>query len=148
MQTEVEVKFLNVDHDKIRENLQANGAQLVLPMRTMRRVIMDYPDWRLQSQSSYVRVRDEGDKITLTYKRFDELSIDGAKEVQTHVQDYQTTVELLSHLGLVVTSTQQTRRETWQMGECEVVLDEWPWLKPYIEIEGPDVKSLQSVAKK
>ena len=29
---------------------------------------------------------------------------------------------------------------------CEVVLDEWPWLEPMIEIEGPSEESVKTAA--
>jgi adenylate cyclase class 2 len=34
-------------------------------------------------------------------------------------------------------------RETWEFRGCEIVLDVWPWLNTYIEIEGPDTSTLQ-----
>ena len=43
-------------------------------------------------------------------------------------------------------SFQESKRETWTFRDCEIVLDEWPWLKPYIEIEGPDSQTLQHVS--
>ncbi|MGH7196783.1 MAG: class IV adenylate cyclase [Candidatus Saccharimonadales bacterium] len=147
MQTEIEVKFLNVDHDEIRSKLKELGALLEYPMRLMRRSIMDYEDERLQKDNSYIRVRDEGDKITLTFKKFHAQSVDGAKELAAVVDDYDTTIKLLEAVGLTVCSQQESKREAWQLGECEVVLDEWPWLKPYIEIEGPSEMLLRETAK-
>lgn len=43
-------------------------------------------------------------------------------------------------------SIQESRRETWQLGDVEIMLDEWPWLKPYIEIEGPSEEQVRVVA--
>jgi hypothetical protein len=47
-----------------------------------------------------------------------------------------------------VKSLQESKRETWLLEECEVVLDEWPWLNPYIEIEGASEEALQSCVQK
>jgi adenylate cyclase class 2 len=55
---------------------------------------------------------------------------------------------LLTATGLKFRSFQETRRETWQLGEVEIVLDEWPWLDPYMEIEGPTEADLKEVAEK
>src|SRR5690606_26156180 len=41
---------------------------------------------------------------------------------------------------------QESRRETWRLGEVEVVIDEWPWIPPYIEIEGETEAEVQSAA--
>lgn len=145
MQTEIEVKFLNVHHDTIREKLQKAGAKLITPMRLMRRVTIDTEDMR--HKNAYIRIRDEGNKITMTYKQFDELSIDGAKEIETEVSDFQTTIDLLNVAGLPHNSFQESKREEWQLNGVEIVLDEWPWLNPYIEIEGHSKESIQKTAE-
>lgn len=150
MQTEIEVKFLGINHDAMRARLQKAGAHLEQPMRLMRRTIFDWPDGRLEkSADAHVRVRDEGHRVTMTYKNYDlQLSVEGTKEVEITVNDFQAAVDLLQALGMVAKSQQESKRETWRLDDCEVVLDEWPWLKPFMEIEGPSQKSLKAVAKK
>jgi adenylate cyclase class 2 len=138
MTTEIEAKFLDVNHDEVRATLKAAGATLITPMRLMKRAVIDYPDHRLQKEhDGYVRVRDEGDKVTLTYKQFDSLSINGAKELELQIDSFDTAVQMFESIGLIVKSFQESRRETWRLGAVEIVLDEWPWLNPYIEVEGP-----------
>ena len=146
MQTEIEVKFPNVDFEKIRAQLKQLGASLEQPMRHMRRAIIETPSMR--EKHSFVRVRDEGDKVTLTYKQVDENSLTGAKEIEVTVSDFEATVALLEQSGLPYKSFQESRRETWQLGNVEVVLDEWPHLDPYIEIEGPTEEAVKEIAKK
>lgn len=145
MQTEIEVKFLHTDHDKIRDKLKQLGATLVTPMRLMRRVTIDTE--KMRQKNAYIRIRDEGDKVTMTYKQFDELSIDGAKEIETEVGDFQSAIDLLHAAGLPYHSFQESKREEWLLDKIEIVLDEWPWLKPYIEIEGYSVESVQKTAE-
>jgi adenylate cyclase class 2 len=147
MQQEIEAKFLNVDLDDVRARLKKAGAELKQPMRLMRRAIIDYPDRRMQTGSdAWIRVRDEGDKITLTYKSSKEHAFGGAHEIETRVSDYGQTVAIFQAIGLKVHAEQESKRETWQMNDVEIVLDEWPWLKPYIEIEGPTEESVQAAA--
>lgn len=149
MKEEIEAKFLNVDFADLRQRLTGLGAVCEQPMRLMRRVIMDYPDRRLHHEGAYIRVRDEGDKKTLTYKRFDktrELHVASAQELETTIGSLEDTVALLQNLGMEIRSEQESRRETWKLGKVEVVLDEWPWLNPYIEIEGESEQALQRVA--
>jgi adenylate cyclase class 2 len=151
MQTEVEVKFLQVDHDDIRAKLKAAGAELEQPMRLMRRSLFDFEDKRLHKSWAHFRVRDEGDKVTMTLKREKRdgaTDAHGVQEVETTVGDYEIAVELFKELGLVMESQQESKRENWELDGCEVVLDEWPWLKPYIEVEGPTEEAIRSVAKK
>jgi len=149
MNTEIEAKFLHSNHGELRQILQTLGATCVSPMRLMRRAIIDYPDRRLQTgdPNSYVRVRDEGDKVTLTYKRFASLSISGAEEIETTVASFEDTVKVFTSIGLAVVSLQESKRETWEFGACEIVMDEWPWLDPYIEIEAGSESEVRNMAE-
>ena len=146
MKPEVEAKFLNVNHDEVRAKLKELGAKLEVPMRTMRRTILDYPDGRFETRDkSRLRVRDESDKVTVTYK----TSGDGQyqDEIETTVGSYETMIELFEAIGLKKFSAQETKRETWTYRDAEIVLDEWPWVKPYIEIEGESQEAITEIAK-
>ena len=144
--TEIEAKFLNVDFDNIRTKLKSLGAKCEQPMRLMRRVIIEPPE--LEEKNAFIRVRDEGDKVTLTYKQFDDqTSVHGTKEIEVQVSDFDTTIALLQQVGLEHCSFQESRRETWKLGEVEIALDEWPWLDPYIEIEGYSEEVVRNTAR-
>jgi adenylate cyclase class 2 len=145
MKCEIEAKFLDINHDEIRQKLKSLGAKLEKPMRMMRRVTIDTP--QMKSKDSFVRVRDEGDRVTITYKQFDKLSVDGAKEIEIIVSHFEDSIALLAAAGLIQGSYQETKRETWRLGNAEIVLDVWPWLNPYIEIEAVDVKTVKSTTK-
>jgi adenylate cyclase class 2 len=145
MKTEIEVKFLKVNFDVLREKLTQLGAKCVQPMRLMRRAIIEPPE--LARKDAFVRVRDEGDKVTLTYKQFDDHeAFSGVQEIEVTVSDFDATVALLAKAGLPHKSFQESRRETWQLDGVEIVLDEWPWLSPYIEIEGQSEEGVRSAA--
>src|SRR5690606_22869977 len=101
----------------------------------------------MKQKNAFLRVRDEGDKITLTYKQFNDLSVDGAKEYEIAVSDFQATIELLKSAGLPYRSFQESKRETWKLGDAEIVLDEWPWLNPYVEIEGNSEAHVREISE-
>src|SRR5690606_30924057 len=88
----------------------------------------------------------EGHRVTMTYKQYDELTVTGTKEIEVEVSDFTATVAILEQAGLPAHTYQETRRETWRLGDVEIVLDEWPWVKPYIEIEGQSEKQLRECA--
>ena len=149
METEVEAKFLNVDHDELRFKLQGLGAKLVQPKRLMRRVNVDYTDRRLErQQNGWLRIRDEGDQVSVAYKQVDAAGIHGMKEVQITVDDFTRARQLFESIGLEVKSYAETRRETWRVEGCEVVLDEWPWVRTFCELEGPNEAAIQALADK
>jgi adenylate cyclase class 2 len=144
MNTEIEAKFLNIDFSEMRIKLTELGATCEQPMRLMRRAIIETTE--LEAKHSFVRVRDEGHKVTLTYKQVDENSLTGVKEVEVDVSNFEDTILLLEQAGLAHKSFQESRRETWRLDDVEVVLDEWPWLNPYIEIEGHDEQHVKDAA--
>ena len=146
MKTEIEVKFCDIDLDATREILARAGAVCEQPMRLMRRIIIETET--LAQRHGFVRVRDEGDRTTLTYKQFDEASLTGAKEIEVTVSDFDATVALLEQVDLVHKSFQESRRETWKLGDVEVVIDEWPHLNVYIEIEGASEEGVKRAAEK
>jgi adenylate cyclase class 2 len=148
MQTEIEAKSLDADHDALRVKLRELGATLEQPMRLFRRHNMDFPDGRLRSRGGWARVRDEGDKITASYKELSDRTVHGTKEVCVAVDSYDSAKALLEELGLKATSYQETKRESWRLGELQIELDQWPWTKPYIEIEAPDEAALKDIFQK
>jgi adenylate cyclase class 2 len=149
MPTEIEAKFLKVDVDDIRARLKTAGAKLEHPMRLMRRDQFDHADERYKKGnfSERLRIRDEGNKLTMTYKRKRPGS-EYPIELETTIGSYETTKQLLTAVGLHSFSYQESRRETWRLDDVEVVIDEWPWLDPYIEIEGSSEENIKAMATK
>jgi len=149
MKPEIEVKFCNVSHDEMRAKLKALGATCEVPMRTMRRKSFDFPDMRLDKErNAWVRVRDESNKITMSYKQLNNRELDGTHEVNLTIDNFDLACNFLEQIGMEVKAVQETRRESWMLDNFEIELDEWPWTKPYIEFEGPDEASLKDLAGK
>ena len=148
MKPEIEAKFLDVDHDALRAKLKELGAECVQPMRLMKRKNYDFSDGRLRKVGGWVRLRDEGGKVTLSYKQLKDRTLLGTQEVSVAVNDFESADALLQAIGLKVKTYQETRRESWRLDEFEIELDEWPWVKPFAEIEGPDEAGLKELAAK
>lgn len=142
---------MNVSFDKVRAKLKELGAVCEQPMRLMRRVVMDTPDMSLHAEHSFLRIRDEGHKITITFKKIDKskaLHIASTKEVEIDVSSFEKAIELMEACGFVVLSLQESKRETWKLDSGEIVLDEWPWLRPLLEIEADEEKTVEDIALK
>ena len=143
MKNEIEAQFLDIDKTKIRKKLKEIGATLVKPEVLMRRTVFD------TGINTFARVRDEGDKIVMTYKNVsDENSIMGTKEVNLTVNDYDDAVLFLESCGLQPKAYQETKREIWALDKVEITIDTWPWLPTFMEIEGPSEKSVWDTATK
>jgi adenylate cyclase class 2 len=89
METEIEVKFPDIDQEALRSSLKEKGAILEYPEVLMRRKTFDYSDRRLNKIGGWIRVRDEGDKITLSYKQLNDRTLHGTKEIDVVVDDFE-----------------------------------------------------------
>lgn len=153
---EIELKFLRVDHNDIRSRLSAAGAQLIFPMQLLKRAILDYPDRRLHTSNTtdageggYVRVRTEPDgTIELMHKYFHGGLDKKVSETAVKVADFDQTIAFLESIGLEQGSYQESKREVWHLDDTEVVLDEWPWVDPFIEIEADNIDKVHSTCIK
>lgn len=148
MNAEIEVKFVDVDIDDIRQRLEEAGAELEQPMRDMKRALIE--EEHHAAENMFIRIRDEGDKVTLCLKKktksLEASTIDSTYEIETTIGDFDTAVELFKVAGWHYITYQESRRETWRYGDVEVVIDEWPWIQPYIEIEGASEEAVKQAA--
>lgn len=146
MQSEIEAKFADIDVIAFRQKLTAIGATEKHPEVAMRRKNFDFPDRRMENANAWIRVRDEGNKITLSYKQLGERTIDGMKELNVNISDFETTCNILIATGLVEKSYQETKRETWHYKDVEITIDTWPWIPSFVEIEGPTENDVKQAA--
>jgi adenylate cyclase class 2 len=152
---EKEVKFLGIDPKRIQEKLMKLGAKKLFD-RLYRRRVFDYPDLRLDKQGAWVRVRDEGDKVTLTFKqRLGVRGHDGVtndesmEEVEVEVSDFDKTAEILRRIGLKEKHYIENRRIRYLFfGGVEFDLDFWPMIPPYLEIEAKSWGKIDEVIVK
>lgn len=146
MQIEYEATFINVDKDEVRQRLTAAGAVLVRPEFLQRRIIFDLPPGK-QDPSRWLRVRDEGDRITLSLKVVDGDRIENQQELCLTVSSMDDAVELLTVIGCRTKAYQETKRELWQLDDVEITIDEWPYLEPFVEVEGQSEAAVQEVSR-
>jgi len=139
---EIEVKFLNIDPDLIENRLKEVGAKKVFE-RFYKRKAFDYPDLRLDKAGAWIRLRDEGDKITLAFKQRIGMAADaksndkGMEEIEVEVDDFEKTANLLLKAGFIEKHYAENKRIRYQLNDIEFDIDFYPQLEPYLEIEAP-----------
>lgn len=139
---EIEVKFLNINPNKLQKKLADIGASKVGEY-FQRWKTFDYSDWRLDKDGAWIRLRDEGDgKITLTYKkRLGMKSRDGAvndagmEEVEIEVSDFLKTASIFKQAGFIEKHYAEKKRIRWIKDDIIFDIDTYPALDPYLEIE-------------
>lgn len=147
MQIEYEATFPNIDKDKLREKLGEIGAELVRPEFIQKRKVFNLPKGH-EILGGWLRVRDEGDKITMTLKIVDGDRIENQKEINVLVESFDAACELLRTLGCQEKAYQVSKRELWLLDEVEITLDEWPYLEPFVEVEGKSEERVKQVSEK
>lgn len=142
MNLEIEATFIEIDKANLRAKIKALGGKLFQPEILMRRVVFD------TGEHSFVRVRDEGNKIVMTYKCHHNNSLLGTEEINVAVDDYNSAIAFLEKIGLKPKSIQETYREEWELDGVEIDIDTWPWIPTYVEIEGPSTRAVEAVSAK
>lgn len=152
MTNEYELKFIDINKDDIRAKLLALHYYMDLPETLMKRQTFHLPDTYPDSKSKWGRVRDEGKRITATIKWYDNPnnpSISEIHEEEIVVSDWDSGVGWLEQKGFKLTAYQENTREAWKkqgVSGLEVVIDTWPGLLPYIEVEALSIEDVYSAS--
>jgi adenylate cyclase class 2 len=143
--TELEVKFNLSGRQKMEERL-AGKAVLRAPRVHEVNLRLDTPDHALLYTGRLLRLRQDT-RSRLTYKGpgSEQGGARLRQELEFTVSDFDTTLHLFEALGYTIVLMYEKYRTTYELGEVEVVVDETP-IGDFLEIEGPDGKSIRQAA--
>ncbi len=140
--TESEVKLRVSDVAAARARLAACGARLVRARHFEDNLLFDDARGSLRAAGHVLRLRRtrDGDvpgeaRLTFKGRRRIEAGIKTRAEFESGVADPDAVQAVLAGLGYRPLFRYQKYRETWRLGEAEVVLDETP-VGCFYEIEG------------
>lgn len=133
MKTEFEVRKLDISFDNAIKKLENIGAKQVGIFHQKRYVY----DFNPAQKGRWIRLRSNGMVSTLTIKEIQTLKIDGTKELEIVVSDFNDTNEILRKLGYNPRTFQENFRIEYTLNGVNFDLDKWPMIPPYLEIEGP-----------
>lgn len=143
MAIEHEIKLLGIDVDGVTAFFKSIGVAKESSL-FFKRNIFETVD---QDKDAWIRLRTDGNKTTLTYKKSVSNAVDGMIEIEIIVNDYDDTRELLQAAGLKIKSYQENKREIYQWLGCEISIDYWPQIPAYLEIEGSSIKVVEKCLK-
>jgi len=146
MDTEFEATFLNINKDEVRARLKKAGAKLIYPEFLQTRAVFNLPKGH-EIKGGWLRVRQEFDKITMSLKVVAGGKIEDQKEICLKVDNFEKAVELLESIGCEKKSFQESKREKWDLRGAEVVIDKWPYVEPYVEIEAESEEKVKAVSR-
>jgi adenylate cyclase class 2 len=152
MHTEIEAKLKVGSLQEVERKLSEVGAEFV-EEQLQTDTYFDDADGSLKSGDRALRVRrqrtGQKEKTFLTYKgpkQRDDFK--KRQEIEIEAGDADSAGELLLALGYEKALVFEKKRRVWQLDDCVVSVDELPLLGSFVEIEGPDGKSIADVKKK
>lgn len=154
MPVELEAKIPVDTHQPVQDALRAAGA--IYRGRVLEvNHLLDRDDYSLRNEGCGLRVRtvtvEDGNDpgATMTFKG---PKRDGPfkqrEEHETKVGDALAALAILRTLGYTRELVFEKRRETWQLGDCTIELDELPELGRFVEIEGPSEEAITMLLAK
>lgn len=147
MNIEYEATFKIKSKDDFRLKLKEVGVKLIKKEFLQKRYTFNLPESE-QNKKSWARVRDEGDKITMSVKTIEPGRIEGQKETELIINSLENGISFLENTGFKQKSYQETLRELWVIDDVEITIDTWPYLEPIVEIEGKSEKEVRMVSEK
>lgn len=129
---EYEVRVLEINTEEIINKLKSLNAKLVEDVFQRRYVY----DFNPKNPNKWIRLRTNGTKTTLTIKNIESSNIDGTREMEIIVDDFDTTNEILNELGYKPRGLQENKRIKYDLNGVEIDIDTWPRIPTYLEIEG------------
>lgn len=144
MKNEIEARLLDCDVEKFLNILKIKNATFVGDWLQIRNCY----DFNPKKENSWIRLRTNGVETTLTIKEITSNKIDGTKECEIVVSDFDMTNELLNKLGYFARSKQENRRIRYILDDVEIDIDFWPKIPAYVEFEANSEDKIKSVCKK
>lgn len=144
MQTEFEIKVLEVDVDSIKKKLKNLWADYIW-IKNQKRYVYDF---KPPCYEKWMRLRTDWKSSTLCIKDIqNESKIDWTKELEIVVDDFDKTNQILQMLWYDFRAYQENIRTSYKLEWCDVEIDQWPMIPTYLEIEWPNAESVKKVLK-
>src|SRR5437867_3611891 len=154
MPIEIEAKMKVQNFDPILAALRDHAATS-LGTHIQTDTFFDTPDRALLAADKGLRLRVALDLATnktdslLTHKGpVGPGPLKKRQEIQTPIGDPHATARLLEQLGFIQWLRYQKRRQSWQLENCRIELDELPHLGRFVEIEGPSEAAVMNCREK
>ena len=143
MKTEYEIRVLEIDKESIVKKLESLGTIKKGEYNQKRYVY----DLKPLQKGKWIRLRTNGIDTTLTYKDIEKNTIDGTKEVELRVEDFDIANEFLNKIGFIARNYQENKRIQYILDNVEIDIDTWPMIPTYLEIEANSEKEVNDMVK-
>jgi adenylate cyclase, class 2 len=146
MATEIEAKFKVENIEEIKQKIATLGAVLK-GTKQQKDTYYKHPVRKeLQGQPTYLRIRTtEGKSKTAMHYKLKDYEWE---ELETSLEDGDILRKIFENLGFAVDVEIVKKRETWEIPDGEIVLDDVEGLGNFMEIEVNSKEALESYCDK
>jgi len=139
---EIELKILEIDENKIRKKLDKFANKI------SENVLLTTITFNNPYSNALVRLRRINDETIFTIKiKIPDKNYKIRKEYETKVSDFKGFKKQLEILGFKQAMLQEKKRTTYKYKNSEIVIDKYPKIPAYIEIEGTKEEIEEIVSK-
>ncbi|MBD3156489.1 CYTH domain-containing protein, partial [Candidatus Peregrinibacteria bacterium] len=139
----------DINPDEIEKKLLELGAE-----KTFSGLVtvnyFDKENGEIRDRGDLLRVRQFGDNRTEVCYKANKRVEEGFKvcdEYHLSGSSFSEAVKLFKHLGYAVTCSYEKRRTSFLFRGLEIVIDQYPNIPPFIEIEGTDTEAIERLIR-
>lgn len=142
---DVELIKKTIGCEDILDYVENNNDYTKLDDKALKDIMVKAND----NYSKWVRMRKTGDETTITIKKIISskgiYGINDVNELEFEIPSIEFGKEFLSDLGYFFDRHQSKMRIAYDYKNTEIVIDKWPFLEPYIEVEGKNETDILEV---
>lgn len=143
---EIELKFLDIDVEQVKEKLLELGAKKVFD-GIVQTVLFDFSDERLKNRNDLLRLRQMDDVSSLTAKLFVEhKSLKVREELEVRIDDFDVMKKILFFLGLEESLVIVKHRISFVLDDARFEFDKHlknhAFIPEFLEIEAKDESAM------
>ena len=144
---EIEIKILEIDKIRIIEKIKELNAVMVFDGELVN-TYFDYEDCSLEKKGKHLRLREKGKNTEITLKEnFSKVTAKIADEYKITFLEREDAKKILAGMGLVVNIQVRKYRTSFHLGDIAFEIDEIPGIPPLLEIEAPDMDTIEKYVK-
>ena len=149
---ETEVKILQVNRNKIEEQLIELGAKKAFD-GDIRTIFFDFKSGDIVKAKNVLRLRKEETKTELTFKKVNYTkAAKHAEELTVEISSLETMQKILENIGLRGSEDMLKHRVSFKLDGARFDIDrylgEYSFIPEFLEIEGKNVDSIRDYASK
>jgi adenylate cyclase, class 2 len=145
---EIEVKILEIDKEKILEQLLAFGAVKVAEGEIYS-TFFDFSDGTLKKNKKSLRLRNHNNRKFMTYKaHISQVGTKQEEEFEVDVSSLDEMENILKNIGIDRVDELKGKRTSYKLGKISFEFDEYDGIPSYMEIEAQSEEEINAWVQK